>query len=430
MNIFLSAGSNSPLTGMLEKSGTINIACTAETLENAVDLLEDTSIIFDLMLITDHGTGSNTDVFQSALTKIMPFVENKKTIGGVLFITKRPDFEQTFISTCPDSLRYKAILTVDSKVPVSQITASCLDMYKLINNPVNSFLHTDNQKEKESKKSSKKNLIFKVDNQLVSGNIHKTIAVTGHRGSGITSTVSNIAMEASSLNLKTFIIDFDIVHRNINLYFHEFGEAVDSDYEMATSLIKCLVKPSSYDYSSCMINKNLYLTTLSYSISNNDKLLEHINLDRVIGLITALKQRFNVVIIDAPLSFIGSNDGILLHVDSIGLCMSNNLYSIINTQKEVEEFLSSDSLSMLSMKSKAIITKYNEKNKHQGKSLTPELTCKILQSIGDAFYPQPELCGIIPYNSDFEKQTDTGKKISTVNREYKNLYTNILKNLL
>jgi Mrp family chromosome partitioning ATPase len=268
-----------------------------------------------------------------------------------------------------------------------------------------------------------------VNLSLTSTNINRFIAVTGHRGSGVTSTAANLAVEASVQGLKTIIIDFDLDYKAMNLYFSKFGEEVNLNPELYNSLIKCLIKPDSYEVNSCRINGNLLLTTLAYSIDNSDKMMQLINSKRLITLASVLKTRFNLVILDIPIDILRQYDDLLIHLDSVALCTNNSLHSVINTVCSMSKYEKS-SLGILALKSKVIVTNYNERNLYDKKPLTSKVTCDILSELsGDVFSQTPECVGEIPYFPDFDQQIDSGKKLCTVNDGFKGVYVNILNGL-
>ena len=268
-----------------------------------------------------------------------------------------------------------------------------------------------------------------VNLSLTSTNINRFIAVTGHRGSGVTSTAANLAVEASVQGLKTIIIDFDLDYKAMNLYFSKFGEEVNLNPELYNSLIKCLIKPESYEMNCCRINGNLLLTTLAYSIDSNDKMMQLINAKRLITLASVLKTRFNLVVLDIPIDILRQYDDLLIHIDSVALCINNSLHSVINTVCSMSKFERS-SLGIMALKSKVVVTNYNERNLYDKKPLTSKVTCDILSELsGDVFSRTPECVGEIPYFPDFDQQIDTGKKLCTVNDGYKGVYVNILNGL-
>jgi len=117
----------------------------------------------------------------------------------------------------------------------------------------------------------------------------KVIVVTGCRGAGATSTAANLAIESSAQGLSTILVDMDIQYRGVNLYFPKFGDEVEYNPDLSYSLVRCVIKPDSYDINSCRINDNLFVTTLAYSISSKDKLLEIIDLKKLSAFINFLR---------------------------------------------------------------------------------------------------------------------------------------------
>jgi len=73
-----------------------------------------------------------------------------------------------------------------------------------------------------------------------------------------------------------------------------------------------------------------------------------------------------------------------------------------------------------------VLTKYNEANRHNGKTFTPELACKIICELG-GYNSDLTPAGIVPYSREFDLQIDSGQKITSTNKVYKNHYFTILK---
>ncbi len=104
----------------------------------------------------------------------------------------------------------------------------------------------------------------------LSKGINRVICVTGHRGSGLTSTSVNIAYEASKRGLSAILIDMDIQYRGCNAYFDSFHSSTKKDEEMNASLIRTLARPQDYKTTCFNVANNLWLTSLGYSF--NDKM--------------------------------------------------------------------------------------------------------------------------------------------------------------
>ncbi len=263
---------------------------------------------------------------------------------------------------------------------------------------------------------------------FVSGNINRIALVTGHRGSGVTGTAANLGVEASAQGLRTIILDMDLEYKAMNLYFSKFGDEVNVNPDLANALIKCLLKPDSFETNSCRINSNLWVSTLAYSVESNDKMMEMINITRILALATVLKSKFNLVIVDIPMHILRRFSELLLHVDSVGLCVNNSLYSVINTVSSMGEFDKSF-LTLLAIKSRIIITKYNPCNVYCKDPLTPEATCEIFNNLNEALNETLNCAGTVPYCNEYDLQIDSGKKICNTSDEFRSYYVEILNNL-
>lgn len=129
----------------------------------------------------------------------------------------------------------------------------------------------------------------------------RVVAVTGHRGSGLTSTVVNLAHEASKRGLSTMIIDMDAEYRSMNMYFGRFHEQSNKYDEMSASLIRTLARPQDYMTTACSIKDNLWLTALGYSFQDRRLMDQFYTSDKLVGLLSLLRTKFNLVLLDMPL---------------------------------------------------------------------------------------------------------------------------------
>ena len=87
--------------------------------------------------------------------------------------------------------------------------------------------------------------------------ISRVIAMTGHRGSGVSSTAFNMAYEASQRGINTIVVDLDIEYRSANMYFNKFNEMTQKDEAIDASLIRSLAKPYDFKTTAVNINPNL-----------------------------------------------------------------------------------------------------------------------------------------------------------------------------
>ncbi|KNY27510.1 AAA family ATPase [Pseudobacteroides cellulosolvens] len=462
LKIHIIAGSSCELLSqILSKHEEINIVGYDKTIDDAINTLQNTYRSIDEVLLIDQGITGNLSDFETVLKSFKELLYGPLRDVEFKFVTKEPQYHQAFNQTVGNERKFKAYFIDKIKIPASTLIDICLERLKS-NDPVtmgNNELNGASEQPKKKKgfpffgrrsdptpaQREPNNQAFSriSDNQpqdyqyqektismIMPSNMSRAIAITGHRGSGVTSTAANLAVESSSQGLRTLLIDLDTCFRGQNLYFNKFGDEVDINPDLAASLIKCLLKPDSYNINSCRINENLSLITLAYSIDSKDKLFEFITPKRVLNLVTMLKPKFNTVILDIPLEFLAECYELLIHLDSIGLCANNSMYSIINSAKMVGDSFESEDLSVFHMKTKLVITKFNENNKHQNKKLTPEFTCDILNDIGEIMDTGIHCAGIVPYTREFDLQIDSGKKLCTTSKEYNTHYLGILKNLL
>lgn len=483
MRIYLVVGNNSSsLKEVMEKDNSITVAFCDNTLKEAFDNIVENDVEFDTLLLMDQGIGDSLESFAKIIFDFRELVDNLIPDIQFKFVTKEPEYKEIFDRTSESHPRFNSYLADAVKIPVALLKEICLK-------PVNSFyedtvllsdatqppvknLWASFQKQsnpatdipgelrkegsrldtpeakgiKETRsikevKSTKDAKSFKESSEVKgiqknsysyqgSRSVNRVIAFTGHRGAGATSTVSNIAVLSGNEGLKTIVIDLDLLNRGINLYFDKFGKETDLDSELAFSLIRCMLKPNQYYENTCIINDNLCVTTLAYSVESTDKALEQINSKKLISMISMLKSSFDLVLLDIPMEYFKKYPDLVLHLDSIGICISNSLYSILNTVKSADTSIHQEELLLFKMKSKLVFTKYNSSNTHNGKKLTMDYCKKLLSEVGEAFDNSIQYAGFIPHSPDFDRQVDTRKKLSCTNNEYREYYSTVLDSLI
>lgn len=446
MRLYLIAGANSDAIKQVLEKNSIAVVRVETSIYEALEFLKRNRLEYDLILLTDQGVIKDYENFSEILEGLKQVINSRAKFR---FITKDPSFEVAFKQVFGSDNRFEACLTDQVKIPVSMLVEFCMQKNSDININVPEIPQIEDtvllkrprsifeklkpalrkDVEPESGKSTRTFKDDNVKNLFSSKDIRKVVVVTGHRGSGVTGTVANIASVACNQGLSVMVVDMDTIYRGINLYFTKFGNEVEVNSELGYSLIRCLMKPDSYDVNSCIINDNLSVISLSYSVSSKERILEAMDYKRVLSLISLLRQKYNLALIDLPMEIFKSYPDISTQIDSIGLCVNNSLYSVINTVKAIEESISKDVL-LFRTKSKIIVSKYNENNRYQGKKLTPEFTCEILNNISEISKGEYKYCGVVPYSKDYDTYTSSTDRISNINNDYKNYYLNILKNLI
>ncbi|MEC0329567.1 hypothetical protein P4H42_08020 [Paenibacillus macerans] len=265
----------------------------------------------------------------------------------------------------------------------------------------------------------------------ISRGMSRVVAVTGHRGSGLTSTVVNLAHEASKRGLSTMIIDMDAEYRSMNMYFGRFHEQSNKYDEMSASLIRTLARPQDYMTTACSIKDNLWLTALGYSFQDHRLMDQFYTSDKLVGLLSLLRTKFNLVLLDMPLDLFREFRETMIHIDIFGLCVPNNLHAVLSTIRNVEVVLDAEKAAYLNAKSKVIVTKYNDRSRFQNALFAPERVGEVLASgLSECFRYEMNLAGHVPYNNGFDSQIETEIALTNLAPEYEQAFGHMLLRLM
>ena len=147
------------------------------------------------------------------------------------------------------------------------------------------------------------------------------------------------------------------------------------------------------------IKNNLWLTSLGYEFCDLQLIDKFYNSLKLIGMLSVLRSKFNLIILDIPLDLLKRFKEVLIHIDVFGLCVSNNLYSVLSSLRNMEVVLK-EHMSYVNIKSKLLITKYNNRARLR-KIFTQEKVCELITSgLSEYFTNQISSAGIIPYSQN------------------------------
>lgn len=265
----------------------------------------------------------------------------------------------------------------------------------------------------------------------ISRGISRVVAITGHRGSGLTSTAVNVAYEASKRGLKTILVDMDVVYRSTNMYFSSFHELTQKDEEMNASLIHTLARPQDYRTTAFPLQDHLWMTSLGYSFHNARLVEQFYNNAKFTGLLSLLRTQFNLVILDMPIELFRTFKESMIHLDVFGLCVSNNLHSVLSTLRSIDVILERESATYLNAKSKVIITRYNDRSRFQNESFIPEKVADLLSSgLSRNFSMELKIAGYVPYSPHFDAQIETDIPAVNASSEFEQAFANIVLRLM
>jgi len=198
-------------------------------------------------------------------------------------------------------------------------------------------------------------------------------------------------------------------------------------------LIRTLAQPQSYQTTAVNIENNLWLTTLGYDFNDSSLIEKHFTESKIIGLITALKHSFDLIVVDIPLDSLARFPALLNSIDVISLCMENTIYSAITTLRNISlGFTERERISYLASKSKLVVTKYNDESIYNDEIITPERLSELIISEGfsEDFEIELPVAGSVPYISWFGKQIESDIPIMEQDKRMEGAYEGILLRLI
>lgn len=415
-------------------------------LKDLNEFLQEVNPDIDNILITDEAFSCQTNKDKQDITLLLEWLgKNQKTKSLVKVITKdfmtAKDLEDLCnrysnleISTydlvrIPQHIFVNAFINVSSKKTIkTKVKKKELEKSP---NKKKSFLERFRTKPKEDNSGLTATDKLTKEFENISRGISRIVAITGHRGAGLTSTVVNVASEATKRGLSAIIIDMDIDYRSTNMYFSSFHEQANKDEDINASLIRTFAKPQDYMTTSFNLKGNLWLTSLGYGFKDNKLISQFYNSNKLVGLLSVLRSKFNLVILDMPLDLSREFKEALIHIDTFGLCVSNNLYSVLSTLRNIEVTFDKESISYLNAKSKSIITKYSTSSTFQKEIFTPEKVNEVLTSgLSENFIYEMKLAGQVPYNDEFDIQIESDVPLVNTSAEHEKAYGNILLRLM
>src|SRR5690606_16073067 len=179
------------------------------------------------------------------------------------------------------------------------------------------------------------------------------------------------------------------------------------------------------------IQDQLWLTSLGYSFNDRKLMEQFYNSEKLVGLISVLRTKFNLVLLDMPLDLLRSFQETMIHIDVFGLCIPNNLHAVLSTARNVEVVLDREKASYFNAKSKVIVTKYNDRSRFQGALFAPEKVSEILASgISDSFQYEMKTAGVVPYSDAFDAQIETDIPVTNTGAEFEKAFGQMLLRLM
>lgn len=453
MKILLVAGSAHQVVYQYITKGLELYNSSPQDLQTVLAYLDEESPKPQGVLITEDALSGDASHDAAHLQALLEWLgANGLSSAKVILVTRDPWFEHS-LGLIPVEYGNLKILTCDAvRISGSLIQTACRELLDKKKAPVvkaepvakkrDEISHPKEQEKKKSffdrfrMKNHEEPAIEATDpltRELanISRGISRIIAITGHRGSGVTSTVVNLASEASKRGLSSIIVDLDVDYRSMNMYFSSFHESTKRSEEMNASLIRTLARPQDYMTTAFNLKENMWLTGLGYDFSDHKLMEQFYNSNKLVGMLSLLRTRFNLVLLDLPLDLFRIFRESLIHIDLFGLCVPNNLYAVLSTIRNVETVLDRENAKYVNAKSKLVITQYNDRSRFQDSLFTPDKVGEVMASgLSDYFSYEMSVAGNVPYSPQFDSQIENDIPLVNSGSEYEKAFGQLLLRMM
>ncbi len=425
MNVFLVAGNFHPF---VSRYVTEIVNCESVEIENAISFIQSTHIEFDLLMVVDEALSRSPQIAAEQIENIREKLLALNNNATILVVTNRELLKKCEHQGIIVKFYDYTLIPFDC---YSKAVDCCRTMVGAVSQSAlkpKSFHGFGGKLKGVGTKHSDSEMV----GAGISKGISRVVAVTGHRGSGVTGTAVNLAVCAAQKELTSVIVDLDVDFRSVNVYFGGFSERAETDENISASLIRTLAQPQNFDLTTYSAGNKLNVTTLPYSFDDSTLVDKFFVPERIIGMLSVLRQNFNLCILDFPFEVMSKMPEVMIHIDNFALCVKNNLYSVINTVRNVGTYFDSNYCSVLNTKAKIIVTQYSDKSAIYGEHFTPEKVCELLSSetFNNVFKFQMPLAGYVPNNYEYDVQIENDIPIAASNEKMKNSYNQILLRIM
>jgi len=408
------------------------------SLEQLVSFCQRSQLRYEQILVTDDGMiGMDIYSVKSVLTELSLFQEKENRKQPIVIITNHAYLSSLGSKDIRIEMYYSVRIPIKKYLDAVIGTDGNADSKKAQSKAPSIDTVEKRQQKKSLIERLRKEKTEKViepipdrEYEMISREISRVIAITGHRGSGVTSTTVNLAQIANNKNLSTIVIDLDTVNCAFNLYFSEYYELAEKSQDIACSLIRNLAKPHNYYINSHQQN-NLNIVTLAYSFSDESLLERFFTSAKLVNMLTVFRKHFQLCLLDMPLQALERLKEAVLYIDAFGLCVSNNLYSLTSTLRGFQHIFTQEEIDNIYGKSAVIVSKYNEHISIQDEFFSPEKVCDLLLELSDIpLSGEFALAGHIPHHRDFDTQLETDIPIIATDAHMEKAYSEILLRLI
>lgn len=378
MSVYLSAGNlTRGLRYYLDKINDISIVKSSDTIDDVILNIKKNTIECNVLAILDYDYSSNFNRFKSNILELIKI--NKIEKFKIIVITRDCEVIE-FIENLKLKHVIPVLINIQDKIKIEEVNQIILEHLnngcQINKSMLDRILKLDDLSKKNSE--LRKVIVAKYNNS--NNNNSKLIAVYGNRGSGVSSIVSTLGITLASLNIKTLILDLDITLKGMNIFFKGFGRETEVNKWLITSLASCFINPENFENNTYKANNNLYVSTLAYSLTKDEKILEKINTKNLAFSIESLKSNFDIILVDLPLEELNRFQELTMIPDRILLNLNNNINSIVSTYHYISQINVQERKALLN-KVHLLCNKYNHISSFEGREFNLELVLGMLSQL-------------------------------------------------
>lgn len=268
-------------------------------------------------------------------------------------------------------------------------------------------------------------VINKKNRKEITGS-NKVFIVCGDRGSGVSTTASNIAEGFSSLKKKTLLIDMDTTRKFQSVIYDDFTAEASRRVDVQNGTFIVLQNPSKIKQ--CKVSVNSYLDLIGmgkyeedkFEIYGKEEIEELTDVNKISSLIGIAKNEYDAVVVDLPTELIEKLEGIILVADKVILCTENSVHGVHNLiDLLVDRFKRTRDIymKMILDKSCIVLTKYSKKSMYYNKLIDKNMVKDILRG---SIYEGITVEGKIDFSEDFYRQLNESQRVFKLNKDIEN----------
>lgn len=256
----------------------------------------------------------------------------------------------------------------------------------------------------------------------------KTILITGERRSGVSTAVSNLAVQAQNDGLKVLVIDLDYERRGQMINFPFIHD--ENDIRMTHSLYNANKNPSQVEEYAIHLADGLDLLGTSLTVTETKLMHEHVSNESLQRLLTISSNAYDLLFIDCPYEQLKEYPCLIWLASTIIHSMNTDQRAVINALNAIttDDFDNADSYNNYMTKVMLLLNNYIPhfwNGRELNERMVPIFMCDLL---GDSIFQNVAVVGRIPHYEDYDHYMEDGNMLVN-SKKYANDFIGLLNEI-